>query len=65
MSLIFGSKLGGIAKKNKLFMSQRKRGPLQLEEFVIGKSKAFKDKLGRLIEMVVINGALNQFVSQL
>ena len=39
-------------------MSQRKRGPLQLEEFVIGKSKAFKDKLGRLIEMVVINGAL-------
>ena len=46
-------------------MSQRKRGPLQLEEFVIGKSKAFKDKLGPLIEMVVINGALNQFVSQL
>ena len=39
-------------------MSQRKRGPLQLEEYVIGRSKAFKDQLGRLIEMVVINGSL-------
>jgi len=39
-------------------MSQRKRGPLQLQELVIGKSKAYKDRIGRLIEMVVVNGSL-------
>jgi len=39
-------------------MSTRKRGRIQLEELVIGNSKTFQNKIGQLIEMLVVNSNL-------